>query len=140
MSTLITRLLAPALLFLTLSPAHASEPTNEQIEQLSVQMFAVQGKAKTPIVNQLAELNDKSLIPTFVLAMRWTGGDTRVAKALSDLTGEKISNWHQAYAWQERHPEIIPHKTYRDVKLRFLGNTDVPVSYTHLTLPTILLV
>ena len=125
MSTLITRLLAPALLFLALSPAHASELTSEQIEQLSVQMFAVQGKAKTPIVNQLAELNDKSLIPTFVLAMRWTGGDTRVAKALSDLTGEKISNWHQAYAWQERHPEIIPHETYRDVKLRFLGNTDV---------------
>jgi len=94
------------------------------IARLSLQMFSVPGAAKAPIIEQLAAYNDKSLIPTFVLAMRWTGSDRRVAKALSDLTGEKISSWHQAYAWQERHPEIIPHVTYRDLKLGFLGNTD----------------
>jgi len=56
--------------------------------------------------------------------MRWTGSDSRVAKALSKLAGEEITDWHMAFAWQERHPEIIPHVTYRDIKLRFLGNTD----------------
>jgi len=98
--------------------------SNDQIARLSLQMFSVQGSAKTRIVEQLAALNDKSLIPTFVLAMRWTGSDRRVSKALQQLTGEELTNWHDAYAWQERHPEIIPHATYRDLKLWFLGNTD----------------
>jgi len=102
----------------------ASKLSNEQIAALSLQMFSVQGSAKTPIVEHLAALNDKSLIPTFVLAMRWTGSDVRVSKALLELTGEKLTNWHDAYAWQQRHPEIIPHSTYRDLKLWFLGNTD----------------
>ena len=98
--------------------------TDAEIAALSVDLFAVQGDDKIAIVEQLAALNDKSLIPTFVLAMRWTGSNIHVAKALSALTGEKIETWHQAYHWQQRHPEVIPHLTYRDVKLRFLGNTD----------------
>ena len=100
--------------------SHAAVPDDNEIAELSLQMFAVQGDAKTPIVEQLAALNDKSLIPTFVLAMRWTGSDVRVAKVLSDLTGEKITHWHEAYAWQERHPEIIPHSTYRGLKPRYV--------------------
>ena len=102
----------------------AIELSNEQIATLSLQMFSVPGLAKTAVVEQLAALNDKSLIPTFVLAMRWTGSDRRVSKALMKLTGEKLTTWHDAYAWQERHPEIIPHPTFRDLKLWFLGNTD----------------
>ena len=117
-------------LLLTVAQAFAEdeepdhELSNDQIAALSLQMFSVQGDAKTPIVEQLAALNDKSLIPTFILAMRWTGSDKRVSKALQNLTGEKLTTWHDAYAWQQRHPEIIPHVTYRDLKLRFLGNTD----------------
>lgn len=103
---------------------HADELDNKQIAELSVQMFAAQGEAKNTSIEKLAALNDKSLIPTFVLAMRWTGSDVRVARALSELTGEKITSWHEAYDWQERNPDIVPHVTYSDVKLRFLGNTD----------------
>lgn len=103
---------------------HASEADEKRIAELSLQMFVVQGSDKAPIVRELAAFNDKSLIPTFVLAMRWTGSNIHVAKALSDLTGETLSTWHEAYNWQERHPEIIPHPTYRPLKLRFLGNTD----------------
>ena len=104
--------------------ARAGELNNDEIAELSLQLFAAQGDAKTPIVEKLSALNDKSLIATFVLAMRWTGSDVRVANALSNLTGEKIATWHDAYEWQERHPEIVPHVTYQEVKLRFLGNTD----------------
>jgi len=103
---------------------HSSETDDVRIAELSLQMFVVQGSDKAPIVRELAAFNDKSLIPTFVLAMRWTGSNVHVAKALSDLTGETLLTWHEAYNWQERHPEIIPHPTYRPLKLRFLGNTD----------------
>ena len=86
---------------------HASEADEKRIAELSLQMFVVQGSDKAPIVRELAAFNDKSLIPTFVLAMRWTGSNIHVAKALSDLTGETLSTWHEAYNWQERHPEIF---------------------------------
>jgi len=112
------------LLLFSVGLVQASELTDQQIADLSLQMFVVQGPGKELVVEQLASEQDKSLIPTFVLAMRWTGSNVYVAKALSDLTGEKITNWHEAYNWQERHPEITPHSTYRNLKLRFLGNTD----------------
>ena len=112
------------LLLLSSAFVQASELSDQQIADLSLQMFVVQGPGKELVVEQLASENDKSLIPTFVLAMRWTGSNVHVAKALSDLTGEKITHWHEAYNWQEQHPEITPHPTYRDLKLRFLGNTD----------------
>jgi len=87
-------------------------------------MFSAQGDEKVAVVEKLSATGDRSLIPTFVLAMRWTGSNTHVAKALSELTGEPISHWHEAYQWLQLHPEITPHKTYRPLKLRFLGNTD----------------
>jgi len=112
------------LLLLSMQFVQASELSDRQVADLSLQMFVVQGPGKELVVEQLAASKDKSLIPTFVLAMRWTGSNIHVAKALSDLAGEQITTWHDAYNWQERHPEITPHSTYRDLKLRFLGNTD----------------
>ncbi len=106
------------------SPIYASDDKNDRIEALSVQMFAAQGKDKATAIEELLNYNDKSLIPTFVLAMRWTGSNQHVAKALSKITGETISHWHEAYEWQERNPQIIPHETFQAIKLRFLVNTD----------------
>lgn len=103
---------------------HATDNSNEKIADLSLQLFATQGLAKASIAAELAAFNDKSLIPTLVLAMRWTGSNIHVARALTELTGEEITTWHDAYEWQERHPEIIPHASYKTLKLRFLGNTD----------------
>lgn len=98
--------------------------TNTQIAELSLQVFSVQGEQKARIVEALIANEDKSLIPTLVLAMRWTGSNVHVARALTKLTGENITTWHEAYHWQQRHPEVKPHATYRDLKLRFLSNTD----------------
>lgn len=98
--------------------------TDDQVAELSLQVFSVQGDDKAIVVEKLTASGDKSLIPTLVLAMRWTGSNVHIASALSELTGESITTWHEAYHWQEQHPDVKPHSTYRDLKLRFLGNTD----------------
>ncbi len=102
----------------------AEKLTDDEIGDLSLQMFLVQGKEKAPIAAKLGATQDKRLIPTFALAMRLSGSNIHIAKELSDLTGEPITSWHEAFNWQERHPEIIPHPSFRKIKLRFLGNTD----------------
>ncbi|MDJ0612816.1 MAG: DUF3179 domain-containing protein [Rhizobiaceae bacterium] len=94
------------------------------IAKLSRQMFTVQGEEKREIVEQLVALKDKSLIPTFVLAMRWTRNNIYVGDALSELAGERLYDWHDAYVWQERNPQIVPHESFRGIKLWLLGNTD----------------
>ena len=54
-------------LLLVSNITYAVELDNQQIAELSVQMFAAQGDAKTDVIQQLAKLNDKSLIPTLSL-------------------------------------------------------------------------
>ena len=119
-----TAAIAFMLVFFTLWSGRTLALSDAEIASLSLQMFSIQGPEKIAVVEQLAATSDKRLIPTFVLAMRWTGSNIHVAKALSTLAGEKISHWHEAYHWQQQHPEIKPHPTYRDLKLHFLGNTD----------------
>jgi len=107
-------------LFFSLSNAIAQV----DVAKLSWQMFSLQGDEKRAVVEELVATNDKSLIPTFVLAMRWTGSNIYVAEALSKLSGEKITHWHEAYEFQELNPQIKPHASFAAIKLKLLGNTD----------------
>lgn len=126
-----TRLRLPgAALFITLlltaPPAGQTQeiPAKPDIAALSQTIFEDFNKGRRAALETLAKLGDKSLIPTLVLAMRWSGDDVHVAQALSKLTGTKITTWHEASDWQEAHPEIVPHPSYRPLKLRFWVNTD----------------
>lgn len=94
------------------------------IAKLSWQVFSLQGEDKRAPIEALAATNDKSLIPTLVLAMRWTGSNIYVAEALSELAGKKITHWHEAYDYQELNPQIKPHESYHAIKMKLLGNTD----------------
>ncbi len=94
------------------------------VERLSWQMFSLQGEDKREPIQALSALNDKSLIPTLVLAMRWTGSNIYVAEALSKLAEQKITHWHEAYDFQELNPQIKPHESYHAIKMKLLGNTD----------------
>ena len=109
-------------LCLFVTPAQPRAEIN--IAKASWQIFSLQGEAKRAPIEALSAINDKSLIPTLVLAMRWTGSNVYVAEALSRLAGETITHWHQAYEFQERNPQIVPHETYHDIKMKLLGNTD----------------
>jgi len=109
--------------FLFVSTAAYSQDLKD-IERLSWQMFSLQGDAKREPIDALLSTQDISLIPTFVLAMRWTGSNIYVAEALSELADKKISHWHEAYDFQELNPQIKPHESYNAIKMKLLGNTD----------------
>lgn len=94
------------------------------IAKLSWQVFSLQGEDKRASIEALAATNDRSLIPTLVLAMRWTGSNIYVAEALSELADKKITHWHEAYDYQELNPQIKPHESYHAIKMKLLGNTD----------------
>lgn len=71
-----------------------------------------------------ADRGDLDIVPTLVLLMRIGGAHIDVQDALFRLTGQEMRNWREAMLWQEANPEIIPHPSYYDVKLRYFYNID----------------
>jgi len=125
--SLATRLMAALLWLLSAGAAQAEgRPALDEsrILDLSIALFATHGADRQSAVDALVATGDKSLIPTFVLAMRWTGSAKPISAGLSALTGEEIRHWHQAYDWQQANPQVAPHPTFRTLKFRWLGNTD----------------
>ena len=132
----VTLLLA----FVALAPVHAqtsdgdsktTAPTREAsvaeidpIEDLSMMVLLGAPGEQDEAIATLVERGNKDIVPTLVLFMRLSGNHIGIAKALKSFTGETITTWREAMLWQEAHPEIVPHASYRTIKLRFLENID----------------
>ena len=119
------RLIICLLMLAVAWPVAAKDLTDAEIAEHSLNVFASFGDDRREAIDALVETEDKSLIPTFILAMRMTGDDADVREALASLTGETFETWHDAFDWQEAHPEIVPHESFRPLKLKFITNTDV---------------
>ena len=78
-----------ASLWLSPGGAAAAEPgvalDDARVLDLSIALFATHGAERQAAVDALVATGDKSLIPTFVLAMRWTGSAKPIAAGLSRL-------------------------------------------------------
>ena len=118
----------PIAVLMTGTAVPAKDLSETKIAELSLGVFASFGDGRRAAIKALVETGDKSLIPTFVLAMRMTGDDADVRKALAALTGEIFETWHDAFDWQEAHPDIVPHNSFRPLKLKFITNTDARFS------------
>ncbi len=66
-------------------------------------------------------------LPALVLGMRYSGRGalrTEYTRAFASLTGARVNDWFDAMLWQEAHPEITPHPSYRQIKLDSLRRID----------------
>lgn len=105
--------------------AVVDEPVVEKsIEDLSMLALIGSQDERDDALNKLVARGNKDIIPTLVMMLRIGGNYKPMAAALSTLTGEEIVTWRDAMLWQESHPEIIPHESYRTIKLRFFTNID----------------
>lgn len=128
------------LVFMTLTPIHAQTSGDnaaavstenkasvaiiDSIEDLSMMVLLGAPGEQDEALATLVERGNKDIVSTLVLFMRLSGNHTGIAKALETLTGATITTWREAMLWQEAHPEIVPHVSYRTIKLRFLENID----------------
>ena len=66
-------------------------------------------------------------LPALILGMRYRGRgalNPDYARAFSALTGTQAGDWFDAMLWQEAHPEIAPHPSFRALKLESLRRID----------------
>ncbi|MEM9045826.1 MAG: DUF3179 domain-containing protein [Pseudomonadota bacterium] len=104
--------------------AQETDAENALIAQQSIDALIGTPEAQERALKALVARGKTDIIPTLVLLMRVGGEHVKVAAALSELTGTKISTWREAMLWQEAHPQIVPHATYYDMKLNFWSSID----------------
>lgn len=94
------------------------------IEDLSMLTLLGEGAERQNALDKLVARDNLDIAPTLVMFMRLGGEFKPMAEALQKLTGAEINTWRDAMLWQEAHPEVIPHPSYRTLKLRFLYAID----------------
>ncbi len=106
------------------SQAIAADLSDRQVSTYSETiLFGVPQEAEAAL-DKLVERGEPDIIPTLVLASRYRslGGD--ITAAMSKLAGQPIGGWKDAMLWQEAHPEVVPHDSYRDLKLEVFRRID----------------
>lgn len=94
------------------------------VKDLSWMLYGGSQDEKLRALELFVERGELDIVPTLVFLMRVGGEWVEVAKAFTELTGVEISTWREAMEWQEANPQIVPHPSYRDIKLRYFSTID----------------
>ncbi|MEM9733447.1 MAG: DUF3179 domain-containing protein [Pseudomonadota bacterium] len=100
-----------------------SPQSNDEFIELAIQSLSGPADQRKSAVEAMAA-EGRSMIPTLTLLLNISGNHVFIKEALSKLTGEEISGWREAMLWQEAHPEVKPHPSYRALKLRYFNSID----------------
>lgn len=116
--------LASALLALGLTLSHPAAASEPDIAALSWQALTGSRQDQREALDTLVRRGRLDIAPSLILMMRIGGNHVAVADAFHRLTGEKVTTWRGAMLWQEARPEIVPHPSYYEMKLRWWASID----------------
>ncbi len=113
-----------AILVFEAGTLRATELDDRDVVALS--KLAVMGtvEQKDVAVRMLFDRGKTDIVPLLIFAMRYRRDNQVIPEALSALIGEKVTGWKSAMLWQEAHPEVKPHPSYRRVKLDIYKKID----------------
>ncbi|MEQ8396238.1 DUF3179 domain-containing protein [Thalassobaculum sp.] len=120
------RVLALLLLLVTTVPARAAEPmTDAEVERLSEIALLRSGTPRLDALGRLAARGNPDVAATLVMALRYRRDVlNETAFAFQSVTGTDIATWYDAMVWQQAHPEVTAHPSYRTLKLTILERLD----------------
>ncbi len=98
--------------------------SDSEIEILARNLLSGPPPDKIEAVHKLVERGNPDIIPSMLLALRFRGPDPLLLGALSELTESPIGDWADAMLWQEAHPEVTPHASFRNLKLAVFYSID----------------
>ncbi|MBE0531000.1 MAG: DUF3179 domain-containing protein [Rhodospirillales bacterium] len=119
---------AAVVVLLTLAiaiPAQADDDDAIHEESRTVVLGQFLGLSDDILMTALAALrqrDDPGVAASLILALRFNRPATQpIADALAAITGETDArSWFDWMLWQEAHPEIVPHPSFRRLKLDLL--------------------
>ncbi len=89
-------------------------------------VFGPPDQAQVALRTMVSE-NRRDMLPSLILGMRYQrrgqiGRDYR--ETFQRMTGTSISDWFDAMLWQEENPQVKPHPSYREIKLKSFERID----------------
>ena len=121
---LVRPIVTLALALLLIGTAAAQELTDEQVGEFSRRtVFGAPGQI-IEALKALGERGNPDVLPSLLLSVRYRGAHPEVLEVFSKLAGEQVTDWKDAMLWQEAHPEIKPHESYRELKLQIFRRID----------------
>lgn len=72
----------------------------------------------------LAARGNPDVVPALILSLRFRRNDSDILGTISGLTGKPMKSWRDAMLWQEANPQIIPHSSFRKLKIDAFNRID----------------
>ncbi len=114
-----------ALAVLTLASAARAAPLSDTaVGSYSRDLIFGTADKRREALSALVERGQKDVVASLILAMRYRRGDPGQAEAFEALTGATAEGWFDAMLWQESQAEVLPHSSYRDLKLEVFEQLD----------------
>jgi hypothetical protein len=114
-----------ALLLLLLAAPAAAESDGESVAFAADALIFGDAEETDAAVDYLTRRGDADVAASAILALRFGAARrTQLVGLLQHLTGHKAETWHDWMLWQEVHPEIRPHPSFRTLALKVLQEID----------------
>ena len=105
--------------------ASAAPLSDEKVEELSRTVLYGDHTKQKEALAELVARQKGDIAPTLVIAMRYRRDPfSLIPQAFNSLTDAKVTGWFDAMLWQEQHPEVTPHKSYKTLKLELFDRID----------------
>ncbi len=108
--------------------ANSQELNDKEVTQLSTDVMFGTPEERLDALKVLEKKGGPNVTATLILAMRYQGYGILIGKVLSRLTGQEITSWNDAMLWQEANPQVIPHASFRTLKVRIFNSIDTEFS------------
>jgi Protein of unknown function (DUF3179) len=102
-----------AFLLSIVSSGFAAALTDAEVRDYTKALIYAPDDGFEAALDALVERGNADVVAGMILTMRYRDSDARLAGAISKLTGAKINSWNDAMLWQEQHPEVKPHSSFR---------------------------
>ncbi len=104
--------------------ANSQELDDAQIAKFSTNVIFGSSAERTEALGALRQRGNPDIAATLILAIRFQGYGNLIGSVLSELAEQKISSWNEGMLWQEANPQIVPHESFRNLKLRIFASID----------------
>lgn len=93
--------------------ASAQNLSDGEIRDLTQALLFAPEEGLEAAISAFVDRGKPDVLAAMILALRYRDSDARLAAGISKLAGAAINNWNDAMLWQETHPKVKPHASFR---------------------------
>ncbi len=105
-------------------PALSAPLSDEKVAAYSRHILLGSPDEKEHALKELVERGSSDVAATMILAMRFNRDNPALVEAFQALTKSTADNWFDAMLWQERNADVVPHPSFRYLKIELFSRID----------------